>query len=223
MILWLPFLALLGCAVYSLIYSWKEASKRFGYLGESVYFFCFAFCCIVFVAKGLTWIISSESILSYYISIGVLFVIYLAFCIYSKWMLKRISLNHMGSILSKKIYKILLKLFVVIVSILFVFWIIVLLGMFIHDNNITDLENIYDMLSDREGILAFPEIIVGETKAILSFFEVGIYWLFASSDDEMWTVFLQSVRWSYGSIIIVTVLNTLLSFLGINDTNYENG
>ena len=168
------------------------------------------------ISISVTWYSCSDSIASFYVSIVLLFVFYIVFCAYT------IGLHKKSFFLSnKKIFIYISKFIVIITSLVFVFWIIVLLGIIVHDNELIEIENIYDLIPDNFSLSTLFNCIKGLFNATIRFFEVGICQMFVTNNDEIWMAFLQSVRWSYGSIIVITVVNIIINMLGINNMNFD--
>lgn len=200
-----------------LLASWLLMSKKLK-LGWSLYCYYLMLICSIGIINTSTWNNCSTNIAVFYLCIGVVFVLYLIFCIYS------ISFHKKAYHLSRKEYHIITcKVLITIIGLVIVFWILVLLGKFVYDNSIIETEDVYDLIPDSHSYLPSFELIVGELKASLRFFEIGIIQLFAyNSNNSTWAAFFQSARWIFGSIIIITILNVITNVLGIGSMSFSD-
>ena len=186
--------------------------------GNALYYyflFLYSGICLVDIA---TWIFCDKSIAVFYICVVSIFVLYIIFCAYS------ISFYKKAHMLSNKGYYLIIgKTLIIIISLMFIFWILVLLGIFVYNNQIIKTDNVYALIPEYEGFLPSFAFLIGELKAAIRFAEIGIIQLFAyNSNNPMWTAFFQSARWSYGSIIIITVINIITNVIGISSMSFSN-
>ncbi len=171
---------------------------------------------------ALTWNKASESITDFYSLIVLLVVFYFSFYAYSlSYFRKLYHITKKQRIIST------LRIVVVSISLLLLFWIVILFGKFLHDNNAVETQNLYEYMNEYNSFLELikncEEAFVGATKTTIGFLRIGILQLFEDTDASDWYIFIQSIKWVYGSVILALVLNIMFNILGFGNVNITKG
>ena len=200
-----------------LILSWFFLNKKEDDSFGSVFYYGGLFQAVSLLG-ALTWNKASESITDFYSLIALLVVFYFSFYAYSlSYFRKLYHITKKQRTISK------LRIVVVFISLLLLFWIVTLFGKFLHDNNVVESQNLYEYMHEYNTFLEFvancKEVFSGITKTTFGFLKIGVLQLYEDTDAGDWYIFIQSIKWVYGSVILALVLNIMFNILGFGNVN----
>ena len=200
-----------------LLLSWFYLNKKEELFDANFYYYSGLFLGSILLGM-VTWYDSPTSITTFYLCIVLLVIYYFSFYAYTLSFFKRLT-----RIKNKRRPVIALRIVVIVIRLVLLFWIVILFGKFLHDNSIIETENLYDYIPEYttflELIKNWKEEATGTTTAIFGFLKIGVLQFFESANIENWNVFIQSFKWVYGSVILVFVLNIMFSILGFGNVN----
>lgn len=200
-----------------LFLSWFYLNKKEELYYANLYYYSGLFFGSILLGIS-TWYDSSKSISTFYLHIVLLVICYFSFYAYTLSFFKRLT-----RIKNKQRPVIALRIVVIVISFVLLFWLVIMFGKFLHDNSVVETENLYDYIPDYttflESIKNWKEEKMGTAKAMFGFLKIGGLQLFESTNIENWNVFIQSFKWVYGSVILVFVLNILFNILGFGNVN----
>lgn len=130
-----------------------------------------------------------------------LFVVYLCFCCYTFFFFSEAC-----SLSNNKFYIFFSKLIVIISTVIFGVKIVLLLGVFIHDNQVIPMEKLYEK---ENGI---------PLEAVLRLIVIGFEQLSANDIDEPWTLFFRSVKGLYIGGFFTSVVWNIWSMVRANSS-----
>ena len=172
---------------------------------------------LVLIAS-FTWQESSKSVSVFYICISLILVIYLCLYSYSLCFFKKLY-----SIFNNYSTVVILRVIAISTSLLLMFWIVTIFGMFLHDNEIVISSNLYDLIPEYdslfETIINIGEYLSGVLKTTFGLFEIGLLQLFNNTCPDNWTIFIQSFKGVTGSVILFFALSIIFNILGFGNVN----
>ena len=201
------------CTLLSFLFAEDRYSNS---LAITLHFFG-VFFLIAFIA-AFTWSESYKSIFLFYFSFIITVISYIyQYCITVKFFEKRFFKTR------KKIYLAMLKITVLLLSLIFCFWIVVIYGMFLTNNEIILQDNPYEDIPkivdffDISGKLNYFFWLV---KVSNNFFIIGAKNLFIPSPTNDWELFMTVNQWIYQSVIFLELISICLHNILVVGKNY---
>ncbi len=119
-----------------------------------------------------------------------------------------------------------LKTTVVLFSLFFCLWIVVIYGEFLYINNVIISQS--NIFKNEPEIIGFFDIqgklnhFLWLLEASKEFFIIGVENLFIPSSTDNWKLFMTINEWVYKSIIFLDVINIMLNIFRIGNYNHSN-
>ncbi len=204
------FIAICGLGMF--LYSWFLAKSDEDLIWAKLCYF-FGLLSAIEIIAVTSWNFSSKSIMNFYLCILFAVIVYICIYIYTVNFFRTIieNTNKIG-------YLLIVRCIIVSISLLLIIWFLVIFGMFIHDNSIIPLENMYKYINEYS---IWYEYFTGLFKITVSFFSIGMTQLFDATPNGDWMIFIQSFKGIYGSVVVGSICGIILNALGIGNINLE--
>lgn len=198
------------------LYAWHCVNKNND--REAKLYYKYALCELITVIGYCTWIYGSNNVKVFYICVITMLFIYLYTYLNMIKFYKKIYI-HTGD----KRNCLRARIYIILFSLIYIAWSVVLFGKFIYDNSTISMDCIYKDLPEYAwyDIFGTFRLLIELLKMDFDLFNIGIQQLFDPVSNSEWLIFIQSYKWFLGSVSVAIVMNVVLNVTGVSNINWD--